>query len=184
LKRRSVEGFLFPALYEFSPSTSAASLVALQLETFSRRWATVDLRGARAGGRTPYDVLTVASLVEKETVAKEERALVAAVVYNRLKRGMPLAIDASLRYGLGIQGTRPIKRSHLESDTPYNTHRFQGLPPTPIANPGLPSIRAAANPARVDYLYYVRKPGSVRHFFTADEQEFCAKALEYGYRGC
>lgn len=184
LKRRSVEGFLFPALYEFGPSTSAASLVALQLETFSRRWSTVDLRAARARGRTPYDVLTIASLVEKETVAKEERALVAAVVYNRLERGMPLAIDASLRYGLGIQGTRSIQRSHLLSDSPYNTHRFKGLPPTPIANPGLPSIRAAAAPAEVDYLYYVRKPGSVRHFFTADEQEFCAKALEYGYRGC
>ena len=173
LKRRTVEGFLFPALYEFGPSTSAASLVALQLETFSRRWSTVDLRAARARGRTPYDVLTIASLVEKETVAKEERALVAAVVYNRLERRMPLAIDASLRYGLGIQGTRPIKRSHLQSDTPYNTHRFQGLPPTPIANPGLPSITAAAKPARVDYLYYVRKPDGVHHFFTASEPAFC-----------
>ena len=184
LKRRSVEGFLFPALYEFGPSTPAASLVALQLETFSRRWSTLDLRAAKARGRTPYDVLTIASLVEKETVAKEERALVAAVVYNRLERRMPLAIDASLRYGLGIQGTRPITRLHLQSDTPYNTHRFQGLPPTPIANPGLPSIRAAARPARVDYLYYVRKPDGVHHFFTADEQEFCRKAVEYGYRGC
>jgi len=184
LRRRSVEGFLFPALYEFTPSTRAAELVRRQIATFEQRWQTVDLRAARARQRTPYDVLTVASLVEKETVAKEERALVAAVVYNRLERGMPLAIDASLRYGLGIQGTRPIKRSHLLSDTPYNTHRFRGLPPTPIANPGLPSIRAAAKPAAVDFLYYVRKPDGVHHFFTADEQEFCAKALEYGYRGC
>ena len=82
---------------------------------------------------------------------------------------MPLAIDASLRYGLGVQGTRPLKQSHLRSSTPYNTHRFKGLPPTPITNPGLPSMRAAAKPANVDYLYYVRKPNSVRHFFTADE---------------
>ena len=71
---------------------------------------------------------------------------------------MPLAIDATIRYGLGIEGTRPIKRSHLQSSSPYNTHRFKGLPPTPIANPGLASIRAAAKPAAVDYLYYVRKP--------------------------
>ena len=184
LRRRSVEGFLFPALYEFTPSTPAAELVRRQIATFEQRWRTIDLRTARARQRTPYDVLTIASLVEKETVAQGERALVAAVVYNRLERGMPLAIDASLRYGLGIQGTRSITRTHLQSNTPYNTHRFRGLPPTPIANPGLPSIRAAAKPARVDYLYYVRKPGSVRHFFTADEQEFCAKALEYGFRGC
>jgi UPF0755 protein len=181
LRRRSVEGFLFPALYQFLPSTPAAELVQRQIATFEQRWRTVDLRAARAQQRTPYAVLTVASLVEKETVAPEERRLVAAVIYNRLERGMPLAIDASLRYGLGIQGTRPIKRSHLQSSSPYNTHRFRGLPPTPIANPGLPSIRAAASPARVDYLYYVRKPDKVHHFFTADEQEFCEKAREYGY---
>ena len=112
-----------------------------------------------------------------------ERKLVAAVVYNRLERGMPLAIDATIRYGLGIEGTRPIKSSHLRSSSPYNTHRFKGLPPTPIANPGLASMRAAAKPAAVDYLYYVRKPDGVHHFFTADEQEFCEKAREYGY-GC
>ena len=184
LKRRSVEGFLFPSTYFFEPSSTAASLVARQIETFQQRWASIDLRAAKARKQTPYDVLTIASLIEKETVAPGERALVAAVIYNRLERGMPLAIDASLRYGLGVQGTRPLKQSHLRSSTPYNTHRFKGLPPTPITNPGVPSMRAAAKPANVDYLYYLRKPNSVRHFFTADEQEFCAKALEYGYRGC
>ncbi len=183
LKRPSVEGFLFPSTYFFQPSSSSAGLVARQLETFEQRWSTVDLQAAKARKRTPYDVLTVASIVERETQAPEERRLVAAVVYNRLSRGMPLGIDATIRYGLGIEGTRPIKRSHLQSDSPYNTHRFKGLPPTPIANPGLPSIRAAAKPAAVDYLYYVRKPDGVHHFFTADEQEFCEKAREYGY-GC
>ena len=128
-------------------------------------------------------MLTIASIVERETRAPAERKLVAAVVYNRLERGMPLAIDATIRYGLGIEGTRPIKSSHLRSSSPYNTHRFKGLPPTPIANPGLASMRAAAKPAAVDYLYYVRKPDGVHHFFTADEQEFCEKAREYGY-GC
>jgi UPF0755 protein len=181
LKRRSVEGFLFPALYEFEPATPAADLVSRQLATFEQRWRTVDLRAARARGRTPYDVLIIASMIERETVAPEERRLVAAVIFNRLELGMRLGIDATLRYGLGIPGTRPLTRAHLASDSPYNTSRFRGLPPTPIGNPGLPSIRAAAKPADVDYLYYVRKPDRIHHFFTADEQEFCEKAREYGY---
>jgi UPF0755 protein len=103
------------------------------------------------------------------------------VIYNRLAKGMPLAIDATLRYGLGIQGTRPLTEADLQNQTPYNTSIHKGLPPTPIGNPGLPSLEAAAHPAKVDYLWYVRKPDRVHHFFTASEQEFCAKALEYGY---
>jgi UPF0755 protein len=184
LRRRSVEGFLFPALYEFTPATTADELVAKQLAAFEERWAGVDLRPARAHGRSPYDVLSIASMVERETIAPGERALVAAVIYNRLDRGMPLGIDATIRYGHGIPGTRPLKREHLESDSPYNTRRFKGLPPTPIGNPGLASIRAAARPARVDYLYFVRKPDKIHHFFTADEAEFCQKSLEYGHGGC
>ena len=184
LERRSVEGFLFPAGYEFLPSSTPASLIARQIDTFERRWRTIDLRAARAKQRTPYDVLTIGSLVERETAVAAERKLVAAVISNRLDRGMPLGIDASLRYGLGVEGTRPLTAAHLRSSTPYNTHRFTGLPPTPITNPGLPSLRAAAAPAAVDYLYYLRRPNSLRHFFTASEAEFCAKALEFGYRGC
>jgi UPF0755 protein len=183
LKRRSIEGFLFPALYEFTPTTPASSLLANQIAEFERRWSTVDLRGARARKRSPYDVLTIASMVERETVAPEERPLVAAVIYNRLERDMPLGIDATLRYGLGIQGTRPLTKRQLRSDSPYNTRRVKGLPPTPIGNPGVPSMRAAGRPANVDYLYYVRKPDRMHHFFTADEKEFCRKAREYGY-GC
>jgi UPF0755 protein len=184
LKRRSIEGFLFPAGYEFLPSSTPASLIARQVETFEQRWQTLDLRASKARKRTPYDVLTIASLVEREAGLAAERPLIAAVISNRLERGMPLGIDASLRYGLGIQGTRPLTAAHLRSNSPYNTHRFKGLPPTPIANPGLPSMRAAAKPAAVDYLFYLRKPNSRGHFFTADEAEFCAKALEYGYKGC
>jgi UPF0755 protein len=184
LRRRSIEGFLFPALYEFMPTTTAAELVAEQLSAFEQRWAGVDLGPARARGRSPYDVLTIASMVERETVAPRERTLVAAVINNRLDRGMPLGIDATIRYGLGIPGSRPLKREHLESNSPYNTRRFKGLPPTPIGNPGLASIRAAARPAKVDFLYFVRKPDKIHHFFTADEAEFCQKSLEYGYGGC
>jgi UPF0755 protein len=181
VKRRSIEGFLFPALYEFTPATTAATLVANQVDAFAQRWRTVDLSAAQRRGRTPYDVLTIASMIERETVAPEERRLVAAVIYNRLERGMVLGVDATLRYGLRIPGTRPLTKAHLASDSPYNTRRFKGLPPTPIGNPGLASIRAAARPAPVDYLYYVRKPDGIHHFFTADEEEFCERAREYGY---
>jgi uncharacterized YceG family protein len=176
---RKIEGFLYPARYTFGPSTTAPEIVGLQLQAFRNAWSTV-----RLNGRKPYDVLTVASMVERETVAPAERKLVAAVIYNRLAAKMPLGIDATLRYGLGIEGTRALTKTQLANPTPYNTRLHRGLPPTPIGNPGLPSIRAAAAPADVDYLYYVRKPDGVHHFFTADEAEFCAKAKEYGYRGC
>ena len=177
----NVEGFLFPALYHFEAHTSAETLVSNQLAAFEQRWGTVDLRPARRRGRTPYEVLKIASMIERETVAPEERRLVAAVIYNRLERNMPLGIDATLRYGLRIPGTRPLTKAHLASSSPYNTRRFRGLTPTPIGNPGLASIRAAANPASVDYLYYVRRPDKIHHFFTADDEEFCRKAREFGY---
>jgi UPF0755 protein len=176
----SIEGFLFPDTYEFGPATRAAELVALQQAAFSRAWRKVLV----PPGHAPYAVLTVASMVERETVAPEERALVSAVIWNRLAKGMPLGIDATLRYGLGIQGTRPITVAQQRSNSPYNTNRFTGLPPTPIGNPGLASLKAAAHPAPVTYLYYVRLPDRVHHFFTASETEFCAKALELGYKGC
>ena len=183
-KLSSSEGFLFPATYEFTKLTSSARLVRDQLAAFRRQWRKVDLRYARSRNLTPYDVLTIASMVEKETVAPAERRLVAAVIYNRLRNRMPLGIDATIRYGRDVPGTEPLKQSDIESDNPYNTRKRLGLPPTPIANPGLASMRAAARPARVDYLYFVRKPDGVNHFFTSSESEFCAKSLEYGYGGC
>jgi peptidoglycan lytic transglycosylase G len=176
----SIEGFLFPDTYAFGPATRAVELVALQQAAFTRAWKKVRV----PAGRSSYDVLIVASMVERETVAPEERALVSAVIWNRLAKGMPLGIDATLRYGLGIPGTRPITAKAQRSRSPYNTNRFTGLPPTPIGNPGLASMRAAAHPAHVDYLYYVRLPDKLHHFFTASEAEFCAKAVELGYKGC
>jgi uncharacterized YceG family protein len=180
---RSLEGFLFPATYEFSQFTSSEKLVRDQLRAFRARWSKVDLRYARSKNLTPYDVLIIASMVEKEAVAREERPLVAAVIYNRLRLGMPLGIDATIRYGRNVPGTEPLKRSDIESDDPYNTRRRLGLPPTPIANPGLASIRAAARPAKVDFLFFVRRPDGVHHFFTASESEFVRKACEFGF-GC
>jgi uncharacterized YceG family protein len=178
---KGIEGFLFPATYEFTPKTTSAQLVEDQIEHFETNWGKVNLAAAKKKNLTPYDVLIIASMVEKETIAPDERPKVAAVIYNRLKAGMPLGIDATIRYGLDVPGTEPLRVSQLESDNPYNTRNRQGLPPTPIANPGLASIQAAAHPAKVDYLYFVRKPDKVHHFFTASESEFFAKACEYGY---
>jgi UPF0755 protein len=180
---QGIEGFLFPATYEFTAKTTAKRLVADQLEFFAENWEKVDMAAARAKNLTPYDVLIIASMVEKEASVAKERPLVAAVIYNRLKIGMSLGIDATIRYGLGVPGTESLRQSHLDSDSPYNTRNRPGLPPTPIANPGLASIQAAAKPANVDYLYFVRKGDSQEHFFTASESEFYAKQCEYGF-GC
>jgi len=178
-----IEGFLFPATYAFTPQTTSRHLVAEQIATFKERFATVDMRYARSKNLTPYDVLIVASMIEKEAVVPAERRLIAAVIYNRLHRRMPLGIDATIRYGLDIPGTKSLTKAALRSSSPYNTRRFPGLPPTPISNPGIASIRAAAHPARVSYLYFVRKPDKRHHFFTASETEFLRKVCEYGF-GC
>jgi UPF0755 protein len=180
-KGRNLEGFLFPATYEFLPKTTTKQLVNKQLTAFQRNWAKVDLAYAKSKNLTPYDVLIIASMVEKETLAPEERPLVAAVIYNRLKAGMPLGIDATIRYGLDVPGTESLRQSHLADPTPYNTRLHSGLPPTPIANPGLASMQAAAHPRKVDYLFFARKPDKVHHFFTADEDEFLRYLAENGY---
>jgi uncharacterized YceG family protein len=178
----NLEGFLFPATYEFTKRTTTRQLVNHQLAAFTKNWAKVNMRYARSKNLTPYDVLIIASMIEKEVIAPEERRLVAAVIYNRLKAGMTLGIDATLRYGFGIPPTESIRQSQLDSDNPYNTRKLTGLPPTPIANPGLASIRAAARPAKVNYLFFVRKPDKVHHFFTASEREFENYKNAHGYR--
>ena len=180
-KVTTVEGFLFPATYEFFKETTSAQLVQDQLDAFCENWQQLDLRYARSKNLTPYDVLIIASMVEKETLSPDERELVSAVIYNRLHAGMPLGIDATLRYGLDIPPTESIHRSQLESDSPYNTRKRQGLPPTPIASPGLASMQAAAHPAKVKYLYFVRKPDKKHHFFTASYQAFQNYANAHGY---
>jgi uncharacterized YceG family protein len=167
-----LEGFLFPATYTFDEDTTSRELVELQLSAFEGAWTKVDVADAGKRNLTAYDVLVIASMVEKEVQVPRERPLVAAVIYNRLRAGMPLGIDATIRYGLDIPPTEPILQSQLESDNPYNTRNRTGLPPTPIANPGLASMQAAAHPADVDFLYFVRKPDCKSHFFTASEQEF------------
>jgi uncharacterized YceG family protein len=182
-KVTSLEGFLFPATYEFLPQTTSEQLARDQLAAFCENWEKIDLTYARSRNLTAYDVLNIAAMVEKETLSPDERQLVSAVIYNRLRKAMPLGIDATLRYGLDIPPTESIRQSQLESDSPYNTRLRQGLPPTPIANPGLASMQAAAHPAKVDYLYFVRKPDKNHHFFTASFEEFQNYANAHGYGG-
>ena len=179
--RRPLEGFLFPATYEFLPETTARRLVSLQVAAFRRGWAKVDLRFARSKNLTSYDVLIIASMIEREVVVPRERRLVAAVIYNRLRARMPLGIDAALRYGLDIPATESITKAQLASDSPYNTRNRLGLPPTPISNPGLASMQAAAHPAKVPYLYFARKPDKRRHYFTASLDDFNRYLAKQGY---
>jgi uncharacterized YceG family protein len=179
--RTDLEGFLFPATYEFLKDTTSRQLVRAQLVAFCRNWRKLDLRYARSKNLTPYDVLIIASMVEKEAKAPEERKLIAAVIYNRLHERMALGIDATLRYGLHIPPTESITQSQLQSTSPYNTRYQPGLPPTPIANPGLASLQAAAHPAKVNYLYFARKKDRVHHFFTASESEFSDFLRANGY---
>ena len=130
--------------------------------------------GPRAAGKknlTPFDVLTIASMVEREVQVPSERPVVAGVIYNRLHRRMRLDIDATVQYAVGAW--RDLTAKDLLVDSPYNTRRFPGLPPGPIASPGLASIEAAAHPKASDYLYYVaRNDGSGRHYFATSEAEF------------
>jgi UPF0755 protein len=177
-----LEGFLFPATYDFTAHTTSAQLAAAQLEAFRRNWAKLDLRYAKSKNLTPYDVLIIASMIEKEAFAPEERQLVAGVIYNRLHERMNLGIDATLRYGLHIPPTESIHQSQLDNPSPYNTGKRPGLPPTPIASPGLASLQAAAHPAKVNYLYFVRKPDKKHHFFTASFAAFEAYKAAHGYR--
>ena len=171
-KGATLEGFLFPATYELKRGATARRFVGEQLTAFKQNLAKVNLGYARSKNLTVFDVLTIASMVEREVAVARERPLVAAVIYNRLKDGMPLGIDATLRFELN-DWTHPLKVSELQADTPYNTRVNGGLPPGPIGNPGLASIQAAAHPAKVPYLFYVVKPGTCgQHSFSSTDAQF------------
>jgi UPF0755 protein len=168
----SLEGLLFPATYELRRGTSAATVVSQQLAAFARNMSQVNESYARSKNLTTWDVVTIASMIEREAQVPAERKLVAAVIYNRLKEGIPLGIDATIRFATG-NWQRPLTRSQLAIESPYNTRTTAGLPPGPIGNPGLASLQAAARPARVGYLYYVVKPGTCgEHAFSSTFAEF------------
>ena len=171
-KATSLEGFLFPATYEITDTTTPAQLVDEQLAAYDANTSQVNYAYARSKNLTKYDVLTLASMIEREVAVPRERPIVAGVMYNRLKAGMRLDIDATVQYALG-EWKPELSASDLAIDSPYNTRKFTGLPPGPISNPGLDSIRAAARPAKVPYLYYVaRNDGSGRHFFATTPEQF------------
>ena len=183
-KSRTLEGFLFPATYEFLRATTTEQLVSDQLVAFRAAWKKLDLRYARSKNLTRYDVLIIASMVEKEAFSPDERAKVAGVIYNRLHVHMHLGIDATLRYGLKLKPTQSLA-PYLRSKSLYNTGEHYGrygLPPTPICNPGLAAMQAAAHPyRRHSYLYYLRKPGTRTHYFTSSSDEFIAHEKAWGY---
>lgn len=180
----TLEGLLFPATYEVLPAeASAKGFVKTQLDTFRAYFAKVDMTRARAAHLTEYDVVIIASMIDREVRAPAERAVVAAVIWNRLRKGMLLQIDATVQYALGE--TKPaLTYDDLEVDSPYNTYKHAGLPPTPIANPGLAALKAAANPTDDKYLYYVaRNDGTGRHYFSTTYEQFLvdkAKAAANG----
>ncbi len=147
----SLEGYLFPDTYRFSPTATVAQIAAAMVRRFRQAAAQLQLTG------NVHRVVTMASLVERETAIDSERPLVASVFENRLAKNMPLSTDPAVIYGLELNGRwrGPIYASDLTRDSPYNTYLHGGLPPGPIANPGISSLRAAAAPAKTNYLYFV-----------------------------
>jgi UPF0755 protein len=176
---RDLEGFLFPATYELRRGSSVRDLVDKQLEAFKKQFAQVDLGAARRKNLTAYDVLIIASMIEREAQIDKERPMIASVIYNRLSQGEPLGIDATTRFETG-NFSEPLTASVLARDTPYNTRTNQGLPPGPIGNPGIESLKAAARPAETKFLFYVRKPCvQGEHAFSETLEEFEADAARY-----
>lgn len=175
----SLEGFLFPATYELPAGSNVDKLVPQQLAAFKNSIAEVIMRYAKSRNLTVYDILIIASLIEREVSTEQERKLVSAVIYNRLKAGIPLGIDATTRFETR-NWSNEITNAQLRSRTPYNTRLNKGLPPGPIGNPGLASIRAAADPASAKYLFYVAnpcKPGT--HSFSNTNAEFEQDVARY-----
>ena len=160
-----MEGFLFPETYNVRLDWGAEDLVRLQLAQFDKLWTDERQSLADGLGMTVREVLTVASMVEREARVGSERPLVASVIYNRLEIGQKLEIDATIQYMLGEQVDRVLYR-HLEIDDPYNTYIYAGLPPGPICSPGASCIDAALSPADTDYFYYrTKNDGSGEHNF-------------------
>jgi UPF0755 protein len=190
------DGFLFPARYrvEEPDRGDEAKLLQQMVTAFDQNAddAGLDDAGAKLAGQvgtrtmTPYEVLTVASMVEAEAKLPEDRPRIARVIYNRILRGMRLDIDATTLYAIG-QRTETLTQSQLQTDSPYNTRRNSGLPPSPITSPGRASIDAALNPSSEDgsdqWIYYVLVDTDGRHFFTGSAQEFQAKANDARARG-
>ena len=175
---KNLEGYLFPDTYEFSPETTAAGLVEMMVKRFRGVWKPDWTDRARSLSFTPRQIVTTASIIETEAKLNEERPLVASVIYNRLKKEIPLAVDSSVIYASKLEGKwrydGKVYLSDIQRRSPYNTRIYTGLPPGPVASPGESSLRAALNPATSDYLYYVRNPDrdDGAHNFYSNGAEF------------
>lgn len=175
----SLEGFLYPATYELEPGATSRQLVTQQLQAFRDNIGKVSMKRARARNLSTYDVLIIASMIDREATLAKERRTISAVIHNRLKQGMPLGIDATIRYATR-NWSKPLKQSELEIDSPYNTRRRTGLPPGPIGSPGIEAIKAAANPSDSKAIYYVVKPcGKGEHNFSSTDAQFQKDVAAY-----
>lgn len=167
---QNLEGFLFPSTYEFTRHTNCEQVVKRMTQDFRAVWETIDSPGPSqsAGELTTLQVVSLASLVERETPNPSERPVVAGVFYNRLRLGDPLQCDPTVQYALEMAGNprRDVRPADLRVDSPYNTYEHRGLPPGPIGNPGEASLRAALDPAKTDFLYFVAN-NQGGHFFSS-----------------
>lgn len=173
-----LEGYLFPDTYHAGYRTGEEQIIGIMLDRFEAEIKSLDYE-RKAGGMnlTLHQAVTIASMIEGEAAIDEERPLIAGVIYNRLRLGMPLQIDATVKYALGGQ-KKKIYYKDLEVDSPYNTYRVAGLPPGPINSPGRASLLAAVNPARTDYLYYVAKPDGT-HAFSSSLEDHNNNKIKY-----
>jgi UPF0755 protein len=172
----TVEGFLFPKTYDFPPDATAGQVIARLLGQFETEVRSLPWGRARKLGLTPYEVVIVASMIEREARLPGDRAKVSAVIYNRLAEGMLLQIDATVQYAIPGEN-RTLTFDDYDYQSPYNTYLHEGLPPTPVANPGLASLRAALDPADEAYLYYfVVDEATGTHRFYETEEAFCQDA--------
>ncbi len=176
---KDLEGFLFPDTWEYKTKHPVSYLVRLQLEDFKKQIKKVNMKYAKSKNLTAFDVVTIASMIEREAGVPKQRKLVASVIYNRLHEGMTLGIDSTIRFATGNY-EKPLTQSELESESPYNTRTHAGLPPGPINSPGLAAMQAAAHPAKTDFLFYVTDPNSCNELtFAKTEEEFFADAAKY-----
>ena len=174
----SLEGYLYPKTYSFSEQPTADQVIRTLLDQFQTETASLGLDNAPTG-LSAHDIVTMASLIERETAVADERPLVASVMYNRLAIDMPLQIDAAIVYARG-GGSDPVTYDDLEIDSPYNIYQNLGLTPGPICSPSVSSIEAALNPSDTDYLYYVASPdGDGTHRFSSDYEQFERDSQEY-----
>ncbi len=177
---KRLEGFLFPDTYEFYQGMQASSAINKFLENFHDRITAEMLEKADERGMTMQEVITVASMIEKEAANDDERAMIAAVIYNRIEAGMPLQIDSTIMYVLS-EHKDVLTVEDTKIDSPYNTYQNKGLPPTPIANPGLASIKATLSPASTQALYYALDAESGTHKFFTSYSEFQAFVAKQSY---